>query len=182
MRRSIALLAVAAVAAAAPLGAQSGFALKGHYVFNESEVREGDTDRLPVSDGFSLGAELVLPFGVGVGLTGYTTGRVTEFERETTSFGVLGEANYFLRLPVIPLTPYAGVHAGLGKYKVDDLDDPDPEFKDDRNQLGWQAGVRWQINSLLGVDAQFRRVSESAAEGQDDRFERSQFLLGVTLF
>jgi hypothetical protein len=118
-----------------------------------------------------------------VGVSGYTSGGVTDQEVETSSLTVLAEANYFLNLPLLPVSPYAGVHAGLGRFSKEDLDDPQaPEFEDTRTQLGFQVGVRVQLGSLLGLDAQYRRVSTSAAENQDSGFDRNQYLVGVTLF
>jgi len=181
MRRFIPLLAAVSLAAAAPLQAQSGFALKGHYLYNENTARNSDRD-IPNEDGFSLGAELVLPFSIGVGVSAYTNGRAREADLETQSFGVLAEANYFLDLPLLPITPYAGVHAGLGRYSYDELGDADPEIDDDRTQLGFQLGLRWQLTSLLGLDAQYRRVSDSASDSQSPDLDRNQVLVGVTLF
>jgi hypothetical protein len=74
------------------------------------------------------------------------------------------------------------VHAGLGRYTVDELDDDEPSFKDGRTQLGWQVGVRWQLTPLLGLDAQLRRVSDSAADDQSEELERRQVLVGITVF
>lgn len=180
--RTTLLSAVLLLGCAAGAQAQQGFALKGHYIFNSSAVAErGDT--LPDADGVSIGAELVLPLGIGVGVSGYTSGGVTEQDVETSSLTVLAEANYFLNLPLLPVSPYAGVHAGLGRFSKEDLDDPQaPEIEDTRTQLGFQVGVRVQLNSLLGLDAQYRRVSTSASENQDGRLERNQYLVGVTLF
>lgn len=180
MTKAALAAAVLAVAVAGRAQAQSGFALKAHYLFNASDVE--NEDQTPAADGYSVGAELILPLNIGVGVTAYTTGKVTEFDREATSFGVLAEANYFLDLPLLPITPYAGVHAGLGQYTVDEVDDADPEFKDDRTQLGWQVGARWQLNALLGIDAQYRHVSEYGASTQGGELERNQVLVGVTLF
>ncbi len=168
------------LAAAVPARAQGGFALKGHYLFNESRVRGADS--IPAADGFSVGAEVVLPLGIGVGVSAYTTGKATEANRSSTTYGLLGEANYFLNLPVIPVTPYAGVHAGLGRSTFNDLRDSDPEVKDTGTQLGWQVGARLQLTNMIGVDAQYRRVSQSLGDVQDDRLERNQVLVGVTLF
>ena len=180
MKKAIPLLAAAALALSASAAqAQQGFALKGHYLFNASDA---ESDQTPTADGFSVGAELVLPMGIGVGVTGYATGKATEFDRESTSFGILAEANYFIDIPLLPVTPYVGVHGGLGRYTVDELGDADPEFKDSRTQLGWQVGARLQVNSLLGFDAQYRRVSESAAADQGGDLERDQLLFGITLF
>lgn len=169
---------------AATAQAQQGFALKGHYIFNSSAVNDDDrTDELPESSGVSIGAELVLPFGLGVGVSGYTASGVSDLDVETTSLTALAEANYFLRLPLVPVSPYAGVHAGLGRFSREDLDDPQaPEIEDTRTQLGFQVGVRVQLGSMLGIDGQYRRVSTSAAEDQDSGLERNQYLLGVTLF
>jgi Outer membrane protein beta-barrel domain len=184
MRKMVPLLAAAALlAGAAPLAAQQGFALKGHYVFNESNVDDArEEDRVPSADGFSIGAEYVLPMGIGVGVSAYTEGEATGFDAKTTSFFVLAEANYFFDLPIIPITPYAGVHAGLGQYTIDTLDDGEPRIEDDRTQLGFQLGARWQVTRTFGIDAQFRRVSDSASESQSPDLERNQFMLGVTVF
>jgi opacity protein-like surface antigen len=143
------------------------------------EDRETQT---PVADGFSVGAEFVLPLNVGVGVTAYTTGKATEVDRESTSFGVLAEANYFIDLPVLPITPYVGVHGGLGQYTIEDAGAADPEFQDSRTQLGWQVGARFQLTRMIGLDAQYRRVSESASEDQGGDLERNQVLVGITLF
>jgi opacity protein-like surface antigen len=184
MTRKVVRYAFAALllaAASAPLQAQQGFALKGHYLFNSSRVK--GTDSIPAHDGFSVGAEYVLPLGIGVGISGYTTGDVTSANRRTTEYGVLAEANYFLKLPIIPVSPYAGINAGLGSYRVNDISTSTrPEIKDSRAQLGWQVGARLQLTHMLGIDAQYRRVSQSASDEQDARLERNQVLVGVTLF
>jgi hypothetical protein len=182
MRKMIPLLAAGALALVAGTAqAQSGFALKGHYLFNASDAEE---DQTPAADGFSVGAELVLPFNIGVGVSAYTTGSASDVDTEASAFGVLAEANYFLDLPMLPITPYAGIHGGLGRYTIEEVGNgqADPEFEDSRTQLGWQVGARLQLNSLLGIDAQYRRVSESAAESQGGDLERNQILLGITLF
>ena len=163
--------------------AQQGFALKGHYIFNASAVNEERADTLPDASGVGIGAEFVLPLGIGVGVSGYAAGGATGQDVETSALTVLAEANYFLRLPLLPVSPYAGVHAGLGRFSKEDLDDPQaPDIEDTRTQLGFQVGVRVQLGSLLGLDAQYRRVSTSAAENQGGDLERSQYLVGVTLF
>jgi hypothetical protein len=184
MRRLIPFFAaVALTAAAAPVSAQSGFALKGHFLFNESTAKGADRDQeIPSEDGFSLGAELVLPMSIGLGVSAYANGRAREADLETQSFGVLAEANYFFDLPVIPITPYVGVHAGLGRMSYDDVGDTTPEIEDSRTQLGFQIGARWQLTRMFGIDAQFRRVSDSASNDQSPDLERNQVLVGVTLF
>ena len=184
---TLALAGIAALAAAPALQAQSGFALKGHYVFNESKVddaRNSGFDDVPSPDGFSVGAEFVLPMGIGIGATAYTEGKATDVDTRTSSFAVLAEANYFARLPIIPLRPYAGVHAGIGRYTIEDVSggDADPEIRDTRTQLGYQLGVRWQVTRMIGIDGQFRHVSDSASEDQSPDLERNQFLLGITVF
>lgn len=185
MRRSIYFL-VAGVAlssmAALPVEAQSGFALKGHYIINSSAAEEAEENRqLPDADAFGLGAEYVLPFGLGVGISGYTAQSDEDFE--SREFTILGEANYFLKLPLLPIAPYVGVHAGLGMLDRDNVSDPSLQIQDkNRSQLGYQLGVRFQLTDMVGLDAQWRRMSTSADEGQGDRLERNQVLLGVTVF
>lgn len=185
MRRSIQLVIAATavtILATQPASAQDGFALKGHYIINSSAAENAEETRvLPDADAFGLGAEFVLPFGLGVGVSGYTAQSEAPFD--TREYTILAEANYFFRLPTLPISPYAGIHAGLGVLDADDIDDPDLEIQDTkRSQLGYQVGVRVQLTELLGLDAQWRRMSTSADAGQDDRLERDQILLGVTLF
>ena len=140
------------------------------------------TRQLPDADAFGLGAEFVLPFGLGVGVSGYTA-QSDEEGIETSEFTILGEANYFFKLPVVPISPYVGVHAGLGRLDQDNVSDPSLEIQDkSRSQLGYQLGVRFQVTQMIGLDAQWRRMSTSADEDQDDRLERDQVLLGVTVF
>lgn len=168
-----ALVAVAAV----PAHAQSGFALKGSLVFNNSNIEAENFD----AAGFNLGAELVLPMGIGIGVSGYTAGGPDDFDFSEGSLNFLAEANYFLNLPLLPVTPYAGVHTGLGSYNFDEISEgPRPEV--DFSDLGYQAGIRLELTELIGLDAQYRRVSGSVAGEQDAEFENDQFLIGVTLF
>jgi opacity protein-like surface antigen len=186
-KTTFALAALAAFAAAPALHAQSGFALKGHYVFNESNVqdsRESGFNDVPSPDGFSIGAEYVLPFGIGVGVSAYTEGKATDVNTETTSFSVLAEANYFARIPVLPIRPYAGVHAGIGRYTIEDVRSgaTSPKIEDNRTQLGFQLGLRLQLTDMIGVDGQYRHVSDSASKTQSPDLERNQFVVGVTLF
>lgn len=181
MQRTLRLLLLSATflgAAAAPAAAQSGFALKGHYIYNRSLVDAGQ--RLPAATGLGLGAEVVLPFGLGLGAGAYTAGRASELDDATTVVGLV-EANYFFRLP-LALSPYVGVHAGLGSYSRGDNVLDETRLRDNRRQLGYQFGLRFQPVSVLGFDAQYRRVSEWANSAQDTRFERGQVLLGITLF
>lgn len=91
---------------------------------------------------------------------------VPEFNLKTSSFTILAEANYFLDLSLLPVSPYAGVHAGLGQFSRENVDHPRaPDIEDDRTQLGFRVGIRFQRIRLLGVDARYRRVSHSAAAG-----------------
>lgn len=168
--------------AAAPASAQDGFALKGGAVFNRSSV-DDDGRNLDLSDaaGWNLGAEVVLPLGLGVGISGYTVGSPSDFDASQGSLVVLGEANYFLKLPFLPVAPYAGVHVGMGTYTLQDVENrvqPEVDFGD----LGYQFGVRFQATPMLGLDAQVRRISGSLAGQQDVDFETNQVLLSVTLF
>jgi hypothetical protein len=186
-KATFALAALAAFAAAPALQAQSGFALKGHYVFNQSKVndaRSSGFSDVPSADGFSVGAEFVLPMGIGVGASAYTEGKATEVNTRTSSFAVIAEANYFAKLPVIPLRPYAGLHAGVGRYTIEDVSggSASPKIEDSRTELGYQLGVRWQVTSMLGIDGQFRHMSDSASKDQSPDLERNQFLLGITVF
>jgi len=184
---SFALAALAALAGTTALQAQSGLALKGHYVFNQSKVddaRASGFDDVPSPDGFSLGVEYVLPIGIGIGATAYTEGKATDVDTRTSSFAVLAEANYFAKLPIVPIRPYVGVHAGVGRYTIEDVSGgtASPEIKDNRTQLGYQIGARWQVSPMFGIDGQFRHVSDSASKDQSPDLERNQFLLGVTVF
>lgn len=165
---------------ALPAAAQKGFALKGHYIYNHSTVSGAES--ASSMSGFGLGAEYVLPFGLGFGVSGYTEGRVLDVSETSNVVGLL-EANYFLRLPLLPVAPYAGVHAAVGSSSWQDLSMPDrPRLKDTHTGLGYQLGLRFQPLSFLGLDAQYRRVSDWARHAQDDRLERGQLLIGVTLF
>jgi hypothetical protein len=187
-KATFALAALAAFAAAPALHAQSGFALKGGYVFNKSKVddaRSSGFESVPSPDGFSVGAEYVLPMGIGVGASAYAEGSATSIDAKSTSFAVLAEANYFAKLPVIPIRPYVGVHAGVGHYTIQDIESGPtngPEIKDSRTELGFQLGARWQLTSMFGVDAQYRHMSDQASKDQSPSLERNQFVVGVTLF
>lgn len=176
------VIAAGLLLAAVPAAAQSGFALKGGLVFNSSSV-DSDVQDVELADaaGFHLGAEVVLPLGIGLGVSGYTAGSPDDFDIGSGSLVLLGEANYFLNLPMIPVTPYAGVHTGLGTLDLGDeegFERPEVDFGD----LGWQVGVRFAPLPFLGLDAQYRRVSGRLQGEQDRGFDTNQVLLGVTLF
>ena len=171
-------------AAAAPTAAQSGFALKGHYIVNATEAEAAREDRsIPDDNGLGLGLEVVLPFGLGLGVSGYTADEAGELDTKSTEVMLLAEANYFVNIPLLPISPYVGLHGGLGILSGDVLDNPNIELQDKtRSTVGFQVGLRFQPTSIIGVDAQFRRMSTSAAAGQDESLERNQVLLGITLF
>jgi hypothetical protein len=170
------------LAIGSPASAQDGFALKLGGVFNSSTVEERETElRLHDAAGWNLGLEYVLPNGLGLGVSGYTSGSPNDFDTSEGSLVVLADVNYFFRLPLLPVAPYAGLHVGLGTYRMQDVQDgvrPSVDFGD----RGWQFGVRFQPTSLIGVDAQFRNVSGSLAGAQESSFETRQLVLGVTLF
>jgi hypothetical protein len=177
--------ALAAVSAAPALGAQQGPALKAHFVFNQSKVddaRSSGFDQVPSPDGFSVGAEYVLPMGIGIGASAYAEGSARNVDTQSTNFTVVGEANYFLKLPMLPVRPYLGVHAGLGRYTIDNLSDASPRIEDSRTELGYQAGVRLQLTPMLGIDGQYRHMSDASSDEQSPSLERNQFLVGITLF
>jgi hypothetical protein len=167
-------------ALAAPAVAQSGFALKAGYIYNRAKA--SGTNQSSAANGFTLGAEYVLPLGLGVGLSAYTGGRVREFDVETSNINVVAEANYFLKLPIIPITPYAGVHAGMGRYSRADEASPGLRPEDNLLQLGYQAGLRFNLLPGFGIDTQYRRVSSSLASTQMPQLTRNQVVIGVALF
>lgn len=175
------LLALAAVATAAPASAQGGFALKGGLVFNSSDVEDdGTSTGLSDAAGFHVGAEYMLPLGVAVGISGYTAGSPGDFDTSEGSLLVLGDANYFFSLPLVPLRPYVGAHVGLGTLDLGDVQGTArPEV--DLDDLGYQLGLRFQPTRKLGVDAQYRRVSGSLDNEQSTEFETDQVLIGATL-
>jgi opacity protein-like surface antigen len=187
-KTTFALAALAAFTAAPALHAQSGFALKGSYVFNSSKVndaRQSGFSSVPSPDGFSVGAEYVLPIGIGVGASAYAEGSATDVNTKSTNFTAIVEANYFAKLPMIPVRPYAGIHAGLGRYTIQNVTSggaTSPRVEDNRSEFGYQAGVRLQLTPMFGVDGQYRHMSDSASKEQSPSLERNQFMLGVTLF
>jgi hypothetical protein len=183
MKTSIAILAAiaASISSAAALPAQSGFSLKANTIFNRESVEE--RHHIPAAVGIGAGAELVLPGGLGIGVSAYSGGRLSTLHREVSSTTVLGEANYHLPIPLLPIRPYAGVHVGLGSYTRAELANPDqPRMKDDLRQLGYQLGVRVPFRSMIGLEAQYRRVSTWLSREQDGRFSREQILVGITIF
>jgi opacity protein-like surface antigen len=181
VNRLLTLVALAALATAAPAAAQSGFALKGGLVFNSSDVEDdGTSTDLSDAAGFHVGAEYMLPLGVAIGISGYTAGSPGDFDTSEGSLLVLADANYFFSLPLLPLKPYVGAHAGLGTLDLGDVEGtarPEVDFDD----LGFQLGLRFQPTGKLGVDAQYRRVSGSLDNEQSTEFDTNQILVGVIL-
>lgn len=177
---AIALWVLSTLGIAESAAAQAGFSLKANSIFNrQADGREG----IPTAAGLGIGAELVLPGGLGVGVSAYSGGALNSLHRDASSTLVLGEANYFVPIPFLPLRPYAGIHAGLGSYRRSDLADAArPRLKDDISQLGYQVGLRVRLGSNLGLDGQLRRVSTWLSAEQDERFSREQVLIGITLF
>jgi len=182
VRIAPAIAALLVLVIGSPAVAQDGFGLKLGGVFNSSTVEARETDLRP-SDaaGWNLGLEYVLPGGLGLGVSGYTTGSPTHFDTSEGSLVVLADLNYFLRIPLLPIAPYLGLHVGLGTYRLQDVQDgvrPQVDFGD----RGYQFGVRFQPTAIFGLDAQLRQVSGSIAGSQDSSFETRQIVLGVTLF
>jgi hypothetical protein len=116
---------------------------------------------------------------LAVGLSAYTAGSPDAFDTSEGSLIFLADANLYLKLP-LPVTPYAGMHVGLGSYQLRELEGarPDVDFGD----RGYQFGLRFQATRALGLDAQYRRVAGSLYEEQGSEFERNQFILSVALF
>lgn len=190
---SVSAIAVLVILGAHPLEAQeassgsgsfhSGLKLKGSYVYNRSSLDTEQKKLTEPSAGWNAGLEIVGE-SFGFGLTGFTAGEFADFQADSTSFIVLAEVNYYAPVKVLRLAPYAGVHTGLGTYTTAYFSDPTMPKLQDRSpgSIGFQFGARWQPVSLGSVDVQWRRLSTSAAEAQGSGFERTQVLLGVTLF
>lgn len=168
--------------------AQSGFGLKGHLVYNASTAQtfrdNPDTSLGSDFSGFSLAGEYLIPFGLGIGLSGTASGDPRDTDRATV-FMLLAEANYYLDLPVLPVQPFAGVHVGIGSWSWDVRDEVvgGDGFSDlERADFGWQVGVRITLFGPLSIEGMFRRMSASAEQEQDPGFESDQVLLGVRIF
>jgi hypothetical protein len=162
-----------------PLAAQDAFALKAGFIYNRSEV-EAAAD-VSGANGFSLGLEYVFPGGLGLGVSAYTGGRVGDFDSQASSIAVAADANYFFSTG-LPLAPYVGVHSGLGRYSRADDERPSLRPRDSLGRVGYQAGLRFQLMPMLGLDAQYRRVSSSLRADQPAELSRDQLLIGITLF
>lgn len=176
------MLAALALAVLAAVPADAQLKLRGNYVYNRASVDAQSARLNQPKQGYGAGLDVILPGGLGIGLSGYTSGRASGFESATSQVVVLGEANYFLRLP-LRITPYAGIHSSLGAFTGEYFKDPHlPGFEDDLGGLGYQAGVRFQPFGPLGLDVQWRRLSAHAASVQHPSFQREQILLGLTLF
>ena len=164
-----------------PSSFNSGVKVEGNLHFNRSSVDDISSVQQPEHD-YGLGIEVV-GNQVGLGLYGYSVGRVNSFNSDTKKVVMVAEANYYLPIPGIRIAPYLGVHTHLGTFDRSFFDDPFfPGPKDGLSDLGYQIGVRFKPFSLVGVDAQWRRQSESAWEDQSGFLERNQVLVGVVLF
>jgi hypothetical protein len=174
--------------APAKVSAQSGFGLKAHLVYNASTAQtfRDEPDSSLGSDfaGFSLGGEYMLPFSLGLGITGTASGDPRDTDRATV-FMVLAEANYYLDIPALPIRPFVGAHIGLGSWSWDVRDElvEGDGFSDlERAKLGWQLGVRVDLPGPLSIEGMYRRMSASAKQAQDPGFESNQVLVGIRLF
>ncbi len=178
------LLVATATAAEAQRGNSSfvsGIKVKGNLHFNRSSV-ESVNDVFEAENAYGAGLEFV-GSRIGVGLYGYTDGRTRAFSADTTVFYVVGEANYYFPIDGLRLAPYAGVHTHLGNFDRSYFKDPHlPRPKDGFGGLGYQIGVRYKPLPIVGIDAQWRRQSDSVWEDQRGFLERNQVLVGVVLF
>ena len=100
MRRTIFVLLAGATLGglvAAPAQAQSGLALKGHYIINSSAAEEAqETRQLPDADAFGLGAEFVLPFGLFGFIFSSNPGYITPMFGSGLGQAMLGAAGVML--------------------------------------------------------------------------------------
>jgi hypothetical protein len=159
----------------------SGFKLEGNLHFNRSTVSAIESVQQP-EHAYGLGLEFV-GGQLGGGLYGYSVGRINSFNADTTKVVLVGEVNYYLPIQGLRIAPYVGVHSHLGTFDRSYFDDPFlPRPRDGLDDLGYQFGVRFKPFSFVGVDAQWRRQSESAWEDQSSFLERNQVLVGVVLF
>ncbi len=153
--------------------------IKGHHIFDRSTFAIEDGSVTEPKAGFGLGLEYVLENGIGIGVTGYTAGRVSEFDSNEATVILLAEANYFFRMQPLRLAPYIGLHTGIGTYRKGDSSFP--SLRDNISELGYQAGIRFQPWIYFAIDAQVRWVSDAAYRDQGPAFERTQVLLGITI-
>lgn len=172
---------------AASASAQAGFGLKGHLVYNGSTAQtfqdSPDVDAAGDFAGFNLGAEYLFPMGLALGVSGYASGDPRDTDRGTV-FMVLADANYYLDIPALPVSPFVGVHAGLGSFSWDVRDEGlNGDIGDlERADFGWQAGLRLNLTPALSIEAMYRRLSADAEATLNPGFETDQVLLGVRLF
>lgn len=164
-----------------PASFNSGIKLRFDFHLNRSEVNDV-TDAPDDENGYGAGLE-INGRHLGIGLYGYAGGQAQEFDSENTPVIIVAEANYFYPIQRLWLAPFVGVHTALGRFTKDYFDDPYfPKPQDSFNDLGYQIGLRFKPIPVLGLDAQWRRVSGYARDNQDAGLSRTQVLLGVTLF
>src|SRR5690606_38713815 len=115
----IAIGAISLLVPPASASAQSGVSLRGHLVYNSSTAKtfrdEPDSSLGSEFSGFNVGAELVLPLNLGIGVSGTASGDPRDTDRATV-FMVLADVNYYLNLFSLPIRPFAGAHIGLGTW------------------------------------------------------------------
>jgi hypothetical protein len=160
----------------------SGFKLKGAHVYNRSAV-DLDEPEIEPKSGWGAGFEFVGD-NWGIGLSGFTPGRVSSFDSDSTTFVAIAELNYYAPIRSLRLAPYAGLHSGIGTFSSDYFDDPFlPGLHDlSIHEIGYQFGLRFNPVPIAAIDLQWRQLADSAVDAQDARFEKSQVLLGITLF
>ncbi len=180
---SLALLALSAVAAPAQDASfNSGIKLRGNFHFNRSAVNSEDPRVPEAENGYGAGLEIIGRH-LGVALYGFTVGNAREFDADATPVMVVAELNYFWPIQSIRLAPYAGIHTGLGVFTKDYFNEPFvPKPQDGISGLGYQIGLRFKPIPVIGLDAQWRRMSVSAFEAHGEMLERNQILIGLTLF
>jgi hypothetical protein len=151
---------------------------RGYHLFDDWSTVRTDDYGAGGKAGFGAGIELVLPSGIGLGMTAFTRGgQISEFDLEASDLVVTAEANYFLRIRPLRLAPFVGVHGGVLSQSQGERGDLG--WHDGFDELGYQYGVRFQPFALIGIDLQVRHNSGYAgrAHGVD-----REVLLGMTLF
>jgi hypothetical protein len=164
-----------------PSSFNSGLKLKGGFHLNRSAV-EGISERPEHENGYGAGIEIVGKH-LGLGVYGYSAGRLSEFDGELTPVIAVAELNYYMPIERIRVAPYFGIHSALGEFTSDFISEPYwPKPQDGPANIGYQAGLRFKPLPLISLDAQWRRQSGFAFETQHESLERTQILVGVTLF
>lgn len=162
-----------------PYSFNSGIKLRGNFHLNQSSA---SADLNQSENGYGAGLEII-GHHIGIGLYGFTEGQTGSFSEDETAFSFVFEANYFYPIQRFRIAPYVGAHTGLGTYTKDYFSEPKfPRPQDGFRDLGYQVGIRFKPIPVIGLDAQWRRQSNSTARSQGESLERNQFLVGITLF